>query len=146
MRRSSLCPLLALLVLLLTPVARAEVIYLQLELRRDGKVVGQPQLVGETGKALKAVRRAPGAVQPDWSLQLMPRAEGDHYELQLGLEIGERRGHSDVSLDHGQRRQVRLEGNDELEVRVLLMRVDSPEFRALMDLPPEPREGPARSI
>lgn len=146
MLRASFRPLLILLVLLLTPMARAEFIYLQLELRRDGKVVGQPQLVGETGKALKAVRRAPGAVQPDWSLQLMPRAEGDHYAVEVGVEIGERRGHSDVSLDHGQRRQVRLEGNDALEVRVLLMRVDSPEFRALMDLPAEPREGTARSI
>jgi len=144
--RASFRPLLILLVLLLTPMARAEFIYLQLELRRDGKVVGEPQLVGETGKALKAVRRAPGAEQPDWRLQLMPRAEGDHYALEVGVEIGEQRGHSDVSLDHGQRRQVRLKGNDELEVRVLLMRVDSPEFRALMDLPAEPREGPARSI
>ena len=146
MLRASFRPLLILLVLLLTPMARAEFIYLQLELRRDGKVVGEPQLVGETGKALKAVRRAPGAEQPDWRLQLMPRAEGDHYALEVGVEIGEQRGHSDVSLDHGQRRQVRLKGNDELEVRVLLMRVDSPEFRALMDLPAEPREGPARSI
>src|SRR5690606_7211797 len=133
-------------VLLIAPLAQAEFLYLQVELRRDGKLVGQPHLLGETGKALKAVRRAPGAVQPDWSLQLMPRAEGDHYAVEVGVEIGERRGHSDVSLDHGQRRQVRLEGNDALDVRVLLMRVDSPEFRALMDLPAEPREGTARSI
>ena len=50
------------------------------------------------------------------------------------------RGPRIVALGHGQRRRVKLAGaNHGLEVSVLLMRVDSPEFRAYMELSPAHR-------
>lgn len=123
---------------LLPSQARAEVLYLHVEVRHEGKLVAKPHLLGETGKALHAVRRAPGASQADYSLHLTPRIEGDHYALQLGVEVRGDQGQSRVELGHGQRRQIQLGGGKQLEVSVLLMRVDSPEFRAYMDLPPSP--------
>lgn len=141
--------LLALLGVMLLPTqARAEFLYLHVEVRQEGKLVAKPHLLGETGKALHAVRRAPGSNQPEYSLHLTPRVEGDHYALQLGVEVKGDQGQSRVELGHGQRRMVQLEGGKQLEVSVLLMRVDSPEFRAYMDLPPTPpaKDGAKRAI
>lgn len=130
--------LLALVCAVLPFQARAEFLYLHVEVRQEGKLVAKPHLLGETGKALHAVRRAPGATQADYSLRLTPRVEGDHYEVQLGVEVRGEVGQRRVELGHGQRRQFQLEGGKQLEVSVLLLRVDSPEFRAYMDLPATP--------
>jgi len=130
--------LLALVCAVLPTQVRAEFLYLHVEVRQEGKLVAKPHLLGETGKSLHAVRRAPGAQEADYSLRLTPSVEGDHYALQLGVEVRGEHGKSRVELGHGQRRQVQLEGGKQLEVSVLLMRVDSPEFRAYMDLPAQP--------
>ncbi len=115
--------------------AHAEPLYFALEVRRDGRLVAQPKLLGETGRTIRAERRKPGAPHSDYQLILTPIAEGETYHLSLELTLPELRGHSELALLHGQQRKVQLgRVPGELEVSLLLMRVDSPEFRALMDL------------
>lgn len=115
--------------------ARAEPLYFALEVRREGRLVAQPKLLGETGRTVRAERRRPGAAQPDYRLVLTPTAEGESFRLELDLALPELRGHSALALLHGQERKLQLgRFPGELEVSLLLMRVDSPEFRALMDL------------
>ncbi|MFP2933208.1 hypothetical protein ACLESO_50295 [Pyxidicoccus sp. 3LG] len=49
--------------------------------------------------------------------------------------LPEAEGHSELALLHGQQRKLQLgRVPGELEVSLLLMKVDSPEFRALMQL------------
>jgi hypothetical protein len=127
--------------------ATAEPLYFALEVRREGRLVAQPKLLGETGRTLRAERRKPGALNSDYQLILTPMLEGQSYRLALDLTLPELRGHSDLSLLHGQQRKLQL-GNfpGELEVSLLLMRVDSPEFRALMDLSETENTTSARPI
>jgi hypothetical protein len=120
---------------LLPATAEAEPLYFALEVRREGRLVAQPKLLGETGRTLRAERRKPGAGQPDYQLVLTPIVEGGLYHLSLELTLPELRGHSELALLHGQQRKLQLgKVPGELEVSLLLMKVDSPEFRALMDL------------
>ncbi|HYO66592.1 MAG TPA: hypothetical protein VEU33_10955 [Archangium sp.] len=115
--------------------AKAEPLYFALEVRREGRLVAQPKLLGETGRTVRAERRKPGASQPDYRLVLTPTAEGETFRLELDLMLPEIKGHSELALLHGQERRVQLgRYPGDLEVSLLLMKVDSPEFRALMDL------------
>ncbi|MCP3138964.1 hypothetical protein [Pyxidicoccus xibeiensis] len=114
---------------------RAEPLYFAVEVRREGRLVAQPKLLGETGRTLRAERRRPGAPIADYSLVLTPRAEGKSFLLQLDLLLPEAEGHSELALLHGEQRKLQLgRVPGELEVSLLLMKVDSPEFRALMQL------------
>ena len=120
---------------LVPATAEAEPLYFALEVRREGRLVAQPKLLGETGRTVRAERRKPGAAQPDYQLVLTPIVEGGLYHLSLELTLPELRGHSELALLHGQQRKLQLgKVPGELEVSLLLMKVDSPEFRALMDL------------
>jgi len=120
---------------LVPATAKAEPLYFALEVRREGRLVAQPKLLGETGRTLRAERRKPGAPLPDYQLVLTPIVEGGLYHLSLELALPELRGHSELALLHGQQRKLQLgKVPGELEVSLLLMKVDSPEFRALMDL------------
>ncbi|MGZ3457366.1 MAG: hypothetical protein ACXU86_02555 [Archangium sp.] len=115
--------------------AQAEPLYFALEVRHEGRLVAQPKLLGETGRTVRAERRKPGASAPDYRLVLTPRAEGETFHLELDLMLPEVQGHSELALLHGQERRVQLgRYPGDLEVSLLLMKVDSPEFRALMDL------------
>ena len=128
--------------------AKAEPLYFALEVRREGRLVAQPKLLGETGRTLRAERRKPGASEPDYRLVLTPTAEGETFHLELDLMLPEVKGHSELALLHGQERKVQLgRYPGDLEVSLLLMKVDSPEFRALMDLAADPDErGSGRPI
>jgi hypothetical protein len=128
--------------------ARAEPLYFALEVRREGRLVAKPKLLGETGRTLRAERRKPGAAEPDYRLVLTPTVEGETFLLELDLVLPEVRGHSELALLHGQERKVQLGRNPgDLEVSLLLMKVDSPEFRALMDLTTQPEDkGSGRPI
>jgi hypothetical protein len=120
---------------------RAEPLYFALEVRREGRLVAQPKLLGETGRTVRAERRKPGASEPDYRLVLTPTTEGETFHLELELMLPEARGHSELALLHGQERKVQLgRYPGDLEVSLLLMKVDSPEFRALMDLAAEPED------
>lgn len=127
---------------LVPATAEAEPLYFALEVRREGRLVAQPKLLGETGRTLRAERRKPGAPQSDYQLVLTPIEEGGLYHLSLELTLPELRGHSELALLHGQQRKLQLgKVPGELEVSLLLMRVDSPEFRALMDLADDSASG-----
>jgi hypothetical protein len=122
--------------------AQAEPLYFALEVRREGRLVAQPKLLGETGRTVRAERRKPGAREPDYRLVLTPTAEGETFRLELDLMLPELKGHSELALLHGQERRVQLgRYPGDLEVSLLLMKVDSPEFRALMDLSAESAVG-----
>lgn len=115
--------------------ARNEPLYFALSVWRDGRLVAQPKLLGESGHTLRAERRRPGALVPDYSLVLTPKGEGNSFRLELDLTLPEAQGHSELGLLHGQERKLQLgRVPGELEVSLMLMKVDSPEFRALMDL------------
>ena len=107
-----------------------EALYLAVEVQEHGRTVARPKVVGFEGRDITVERRAPNASTPDYRLKLMPREEGQGYGVKLDLELpsGRRLGH--VGLLHGEERRVVLDENTEL--KVMLMRVDSPEFKALV--------------
>jgi hypothetical protein len=118
--------------------AHSEPLYFAVEVLKGGKRVGAPKLLGFSGRKVTAERRAPGATEADYRLELEPREVGAGYQLGLHLKLpsGEQRG--EVGLLHGEERNVPL--GEGTELRVLLMRVDSEEFRALMQ-PQSPGRG-----
>lgn len=118
------------------PATRApEALYLSVEVQEHGRTVARPKVLGFEGKDITVERRAPDAPLADYRLVLTPEEAGQGYGVKLDLELpsGRRLGH--VGLLHGEERSVPL--GEDIELKVLLMRVDSPEFRALM----EPRLG-----
>lgn len=134
-------PSLALLVLLAAACASTSNIpavhpvYFSIELRKEGQLVGQPKLLGKTGKLLRAERRQPGAAVADYQLALSPTFDGDHYSVVLDVAVRNAVGHAELDLLHGQVRTVELgDKPGQLQVSLMVMRVDSPEFRSLMDL------------
>ena len=127
--------------------APSEKLYFALEVRREGKLVARPKLLGETGKLLRAERRQPGAELPEYQLVLKPTDRGDKYHLVLDLKLPELSGHSELALFHGEERRLELGSHEgDLEVSLLILRVDSPEFRALMNLAAQAPAQAASSI
>lgn len=126
----------------LTPApAHAEPVYFALEVRRDGQLVAMPKFLGETGRTVRAEKRKPGAQVADYRLVLTPTADGEKFQVELDLSLpqlqGQKpvKGHQEVALQHGEQRKLQLgDSPGKLEVSLLVMKVDSPEFRALMNL------------
>lgn len=116
-----------------------EPLYFAVELTEGGKRIGAPKLIGFSGKRLIAERRQPGASESDYRLVLEPQEAGAGYQLGVKVKLpsGEKQG--DVALLHGEERSVPLGPNTEL--KVLLMRVDSEEFRSLVATPAPPGRG-----
>jgi hypothetical protein len=108
-------------------------LYFAVELRHEGRLVGRPQLLGELGKRLRVERRQPGASEADYALSLLPKAVGkdEPFEVNLEVAVPNAQGHRRLSLLHGQEKTLEL-GDGELEVKLLVMRVDSPEFEAFV--------------
>jgi hypothetical protein len=128
------------------PVAPQK-LYFAVEVHRDGKLVAQPKLLGEEGVALRAERRPPGATASDYTLRLRPVRKGAGYEVDVDLALPGGGGHTELSLLHGEVRRLELgQVPGELSLELLLMEVDSPEFRALMQLANEPGVGGAGAI
>ncbi len=116
-------------------VAPSQKLYFAVEVLREGRVVAQPKLLGEAGRRITAERRAPGASAPDYTLSLMPVLSGDKYRIDLDLLLPDSQGHSELALLHGEERKFELGRKPgDLAVRLMVMEVDSPEFRALMGL------------
>jgi hypothetical protein len=107
-----------------------EQLYLAVEVTQDGKRLAAPKLVGFEGKNITAERRSPGASSPDYRLVLRPEEQGSGYRVMMELELPSGHKAGKVGLLHGEERTVLLDASTEL--KVMLMRVDSPEFRALM--------------
>ena len=117
------------------PVTRApEALYLAVEVREHGMTVARPKMLGFEGKNITVERRQPNSTSPEFRLVLMPKEEGQGYGVKLDLMLpsGRRLGH--VGLLHGEERRVMLDQNTEL--KVMLMRVESPEFKALVQRSP----------
>jgi hypothetical protein len=114
----------------------AHSLYFAVEVRKEGRVVATPKLLGESGKPVKVERRRAGASQFDYRLVLEPTLVGGKYEVALDLTLPDGpQCHHDLSMLHGQVRKFELGPKaGDLQVSLTLMRVDSPEFRALMDL------------
>ncbi len=120
------------------PATRApEALYLAVEVQEHGHTVAQPKVVGFEGRNITVERRQPDAPNADYRLVLMPREEGQGYGVKLDLQLpsGRRLGH--IGLLHGEERRITL-GAD-IELKVMLMRVDSPEFKALVQRAPRLR-------
>jgi hypothetical protein len=114
-------------------------LYFAVELYRDGRMLGKPRLLGESGKPLRAERRQPGANLSDYALTLIPVQQGDRYRVGVHLAVPELSGYSELALLHGEVRKLELGRKPgDLAVALTLMEVDSPEFRALMDLVGKP--------
>jgi hypothetical protein len=110
-------------------------LYFSLEVRREGRLVAKPKLLGETGKVARVERRRPGAALADYQLILVPRPSGAGYHLQLDLSLPDAHGQAELDVLHGQVRQLELGPKaGALQVSLLMMKVDSPEFRLMMDL------------
>jgi hypothetical protein len=110
-----------------------EALYLAVEVQDHGKTVGRPKVVGYEGRSITIEKRQPDATAPDYRLVLLPREEGEGYGVRLDLELPSGRKSGRVGLLHGEERRVRLDAD--IELSVMLMRVDSPEFRALVMQP-----------
>jgi hypothetical protein len=106
----------------------AEQLYLAVEVHENGKRVAAPKLLGFEGHQVVAARHSEGG--RDYKLTLRPQENGSGYRVFLDLDLpsGHREGR--IGLLHGEERHIALDAQTELSL--LLMRVDSPEFRALM--------------
>ena len=110
-------------------------LYFAVELYREGRMFGKPRLLGESGKPLRAERRRPGAELADYALTLTPLQAGDRYQIGVRLQVPNAVGQSELSLLHGEMRRLELGARPgDLAIALTLMEVDSPEFRALMQL------------
>lgn len=113
----------------------SEKLYFAVELRKEGKLVGKPKLLGESGKRLRAERRRPGSDAADYVLMLTPVRRGPVYQVDLEVVVPEAEARSELSLLHGEVRKLELGRKPgDLAVTLTLMEVDSPEFRAMMRL------------
>ncbi len=118
-----------------TPATRpSEALYLAVEVHEHGRTVARPKVLGYEGKNITVERRQPNEPIADFRLVLKPQEEGQGYGVKLDLTLpsGRKLGH--IGLLHGEERRVVLD--EDTELVVLLMRVDSPEFRALVQRSP----------
>jgi hypothetical protein len=120
-------------------VRASEKLYLAIEVSEDGRRVASPKLLGFEGHSVTAERRAPGAAEPEYRLILRPEEQGTGYRVLLDLELPSGRRLGKVGLLHGEERTVLLDQKTQL--KLMLMRVDSPEFRALMQTRPKSKTG-----
>lgn len=112
-----------------------EKLYLALEVRQEGKLIGTPKLLGEIGKAVRAERRQPGAAVADYRLALLPVQFGDFFQIDLDVKLPKAEGHGNLFVMHGEQRRVELgDKPGDLVVSLTVMKVNSPEFKALMNL------------
>jgi hypothetical protein len=120
-----------------TPATRApDALYFAVEVQQGGRTVAAPRLLGFEGRSVVVERRGTRAAAPDYRLTLRPRSEGAGYRVLLDLDLPSGRRVQRLGLLHGEEQRVALD--DDIELKVLLMRVDSPEFRALIQRAPSP--------
>lgn len=121
-----------------TPAPSLQPLYFAVELKQDGRIVGRPKLLGVLGKRVALEKRRVGSEGFDYRLELFAHAgDGGRYALSLDVELPDRSFRSELQLLHGEVRRVggpRGEPGKGFEVELLVLKVDSPEFRALMDL------------
>lgn len=110
-----------------------EALYFSVEVRQGGKLLAQPKLLGEEGKPLFVERRQQGAQQFDYRFSLLPKRDGTAYQVDFNLQLPTGEAHSELALGHAKPRILELgHAPGDLQVSLLLLRVDSQEFRELM--------------
>ncbi len=117
--------------------ARGEPLYLALEIEDQGRLIARPKLLGEEGTRLSM--RLVEPAHPERSrlqLELFPERAGDGYEVGLKLSLPDlEKASGSLRLMHGEERVVTVaNGARPISVRMLLMRVGSPEFETYMEL------------
>lgn len=107
-----------------------EPLYFAMELKQNGAELGHPKLLGFEGRKVTAEKTSQGNTAPDYRLVLKPSESGAGYRVVLELTLPGGTQSVELAMLHGEERTVKFAGATEL--KLLLMRVDSPEFRALM--------------
>lgn len=122
-----------------TEEASIEKLFFALRIEADGQLVAKPHLLGETDHRLSMKLVDPEHPERTrLSLEMMPTRLGQDYSVQVGLlmpGVSQSPQVATLKLAHGQERRFSLlDGSAPLTVTLLLMRVDSPEFDAWLDL------------
>jgi hypothetical protein len=115
-----------------------ERLFFALEVRDGTQVVAKPKLVGVEGQPLKLFLSYPNEEKtPKLVIELMPSRNGSDYRIGLSLSIPGRIDGAthEVHLGNGEEREVAWNGLEgPVRLKVMLMRVSSPEFKAYLDL------------
>ncbi len=115
-----------------------EKLFFACEVRQGSKLVARPKLVGVEGKPLKLYLTHPdsdGTLK--LALELDPARDASGYRVGLNLTIPGTldRAQHEIVLANGEEREVAWAGlGGPVTLRVMLMRVSSPEFKAYIDL------------
>lgn len=123
---------------MLSRTVPAEQLFLALQIEDGGRVVARPQLVGESGKRLRLQLVEPARPdQPRLELEMVPEHENEGYRVQLRLAMPDRAQplEGELALGHGEERKLELSNPVRpLHVKLMLMRVASPEFETWLRL------------
>jgi|CXWL01.1.fsa_nt_gi hypothetical protein len=107
-------------------------LYYAIEVKQAGQPVASPKVVGFSGKSVAVQHKAQGAAEPDYEVWLKSEERAGGYQLALRLRLPSGSKEAQLKLKHGEERTLDL--GEAVELKVLLLKVDSREFRALMAL------------
>ncbi|MDR0965590.1 MAG: hypothetical protein LBM75_03635 [Myxococcales bacterium] len=116
-----------------------EKLFFALRIETEGQLVAKPHLLGETDHRLSMKLVDPVAPEHTrLAVELLPTRLGNDYSIQFGLllsGVSKAPQVTELTLAHGQERKFQLlDGSAPLTVTLMLMRVDSPEFDAWLEL------------
>ncbi len=107
-------------------------LYYAIEVKQAGQPVASPKVVGFSGKSVAVQHKPQGAAAPDYEVWLKSEETAGGYQLALRLRLPSGSKEAQMKLKHGEERTLNL--GEAVELKVLLLKVDSREFRALMAL------------
>jgi hypothetical protein len=114
-----------------------EKLFFAMRIEEGGQVIAHPHLLGETGHKLSM--RLVDPARPELTrlaLEMDPQREGKGYRVKVGLGLPQLEAPrvGELSIAHGEERRLALGTDGKLTVTLMLMRVDSPEFKAWLKL------------
>ena len=118
--------------------APGERLFFALQIDDGEKVIARPKLVGDAGRPITMNLVDP--LHPGESkvaLELRPEKDGDGYRVHVRLVLPgmAHAATGELALLHGEERSVPLDpSGSPVTVKLMLMRVKSPEFDAFMEL------------
>lgn len=99
-------------------------VYLACELVQDGVVISRPQLLADVGVPVKVHQRGPAG----YALELKVLPHGDQFQVSMDVTTVTGRGRLSALLRHNTWEEKPVDGIDGLSMRMLLLRVPSPEL------------------